>query len=232
MLRQYSGRTHSHLVSLFAAYSLNRKHYLIFPWATCDLLCYWEKKVPNPDSKNLITVRWISYQLWMLVQAVRCIHAGSKTLQNSDDQDRYGRHGDLKPENILWFQANDPLGRLVITDMGLGEMHRFVSRSNVPNRGLPTTPKYRPPECDRNNDVINRSFDIWTLGCIFLEMTSWLIGGWKLIQDMEEDRFKENRGHVETAEYWKWMEGRNSDAVLKDAVHQVSPPNPCSMYQC
>ncbi|KAL8408706.1 hypothetical protein RB594_007232 [Gaeumannomyces avenae] len=134
--------------------------------------------------------QWVAKQMFGLADAMHAIH---EPRQGSDfllpEEKKYGRHGDLKPENILWFLSNqDPLGILVISDFGIAAVHRDVSRSNVPNENLPCTPRYRPPECDMNGGKISRAFDIWTMGCIFLEMAAWLLGGAKGREEFKRER--------------------------------------------
>ena len=47
---------------------------------------------------------------------------------------------------------------------------------------------YRPPECDLKGGKIGQSYDIWTLGCLYLEFITWLLGGWELVKAFEEKR--------------------------------------------
>jgi serine/threonine protein kinase len=100
---------------------------------------------------------------------------------------KYGKHGDIKPSNVLWFQSAGH-GSLVVTDFGIGEFHGTNSRSNIPNKGLPNTPSYRPPECDIEGGRISCLFDVWGLGCLFLEMACWLLRGDKGRKCFETDR--------------------------------------------
>jgi serine/threonine protein kinase len=101
----------------------------------------------------------------------------------------YGRHGDIKPENILLFSDPDePLGRLVLSDFGSGQFNSRASASQVPNERARQTRMYQPPESDIEGGTISRSSDIWTLGCVFLEFTTWLLGGYSLVEDFENSR--------------------------------------------
>ncbi|KAK3303130.1 kinase-like domain-containing protein [Chaetomium strumarium] len=97
----------------------------------------------------------------------------------------YGRHGDIKPSNILWFKST---GMLVLTDFGLAEFHTILSRSGLPRTGLGVSPDYRPPEMDVDGGSVSRSYDIWSLGCVYLELIAWLLGGYKLVQQFKAER--------------------------------------------
>lgn len=65
-------------------------------------------------------------------------------------------------------------GILVIADFGLMAFHRGQSRSLVPGAKLHGTPTYAPPEWQLNYQV-SRSYDIWSLGCVYLEFITWLV---------------------------------------------------------
>lgn len=147
---------------------------MIFPWAECDLDSYWAKH-PTPDPGDLGLIRWLSQQCLGIMEAVSVIHNPAHLLSAS----RFGRHGDIKAENILWFKSQDPYDRgiLVISDLGLTAINSEKSRSMRPNTDLRVTPSYRPPECDIKGGVVSRAFDIWTLGCLYLELVCWLLTG-------------------------------------------------------
>jgi hypothetical protein len=184
-LKRFNGLVHDHLVTLLATFTLNKRYYFLFPFADGTLEQYWEKvKTPNLDPA---TIRWVSKQFRGIMAAMDSIH-DPKHLKNLAVK-KYGRHGDIKPDNILWFQSSkDPSGILVVSDMGLSSFNRDTSRSNIPNNKIPKVPGYRPPECDVEGGTISRAYDIWTLGCLFLEFLTWLLGGWKLLEQFQEER--------------------------------------------
>lgn len=192
MLKRFGDIQHPHLVTLLATYHYQGLYRFIFPWADLDLDEYWNQKYPDGPGKgdHCGFVRWVFKQLQGLSGALQGIHGptrsdgASLTVPGSDPEEiKYGRHGDIKPQNILWFDkgsewaGTEQRGILVITDMGASAVHREVSRSNVPNQPLPCTPSYKPPECDRKGGKITRAYDIWTLGCVFLEMAIWMLEG-------------------------------------------------------
>ncbi|KAK0613669.1 kinase-like domain-containing protein [Immersiella caudata] len=104
------------------------------------------------------------------------------------------RHGDIKPHNILWFP--DPvrgstlgMGALKITDFGTAELLEkdgmFKSRNKAP-----TSFMYEPPEAiSPRSDVLCNSYDIWGLGCVFLEFMAWYLGnGWGGVEKFLDKR--------------------------------------------
>lgn len=175
-LRRFNGKIHPHLVTLLATFTQADYYHMIFPWAECDLDQYWEDH-PDPYPGDIDLVRWLSRQCLGIVEAVSVIHNPS----HLTSEKKFGRHGDIKAENILWYKSrpDDPgdRGILVISDLGLTAINSVKSRSMQPNSGLKMTPSYRPPECDIKGGTISRDFDIWTLGCLYLELVCWLLRG-------------------------------------------------------
>ncbi|KAK5657644.1 hypothetical protein OQA88_2716 [Cercophora sp. LCS_1] len=160
------------------------RYSLLFPWAEWDLKQYWES-----NAKRKPDLLWIAKQFYGLADALTYIHE-PPDLRNQSGERLFGRHGDIKPDNILWFQ-NDEGNMLAFSDMGLTRVHRDATKSNIPGQGIPATPLYRPPECEMagREGYISRSFDIWTLGCVFLEFVVWILKGYDGLTEFKEKRW-------------------------------------------
>jgi serine/threonine protein kinase len=195
MLATFSKTEDPHLVPLRAAYRLRNACYFIFDWADTDLSRFWTFMEPRPPF-NKDTVLWVARQCYGLANGLQTIHRYGSIEQNAyrssttadyeatPGRKLYGRHGDIKPQNILLFKdPEDPEGRgiLKICDFGQAELHSAHSRSNRPNTDVAISLFYRPPECDIKGGTISRSYDIWTLGCLYLEFVAWMLGGWSLV---------------------------------------------------
>ena len=212
MLKRLSGDyEHTHLIVLLATYQHRGSYHLIFPWAEADLVGYWEKFNPIPD-RNPTTAQWLIRQCQGLADALATIHhfptfsndsllAGTKnpTKQPPGPKSKvvdldpvalrrrsickvlFGVHGDIKPPNILWFPGvsghPDDLGTLKITDFGTAEFTRDGTSS--PSGG---SPFYRAPEVDIPGAVLGPAYDIWALGCVFLEFVTWYLQGWNGVE--------------------------------------------------
>ncbi|KAH8659799.1 hypothetical protein BX600DRAFT_522405 [Xylariales sp. PMI_506] len=160
----------NHLIKPIAAYTINQDQCLLFPWAGGgNLVDYWRQypHLPRDTESN----QWLIEQFVGLSEALRELH-----LTNC-------RHGDLKPENILWFKSNSGMGTLQIADLGLAAFHKEEMHTKD-RRGLKTvTPagelRYGPPEMDkrRGADPRSRQYDMWSMGCIMLELLIWLMYG-------------------------------------------------------
>lgn len=220
---------HDHLVTLLTSVTKGetpetKQYYFVFPFARSDLSDYWSQN--HSPSWDKITIRWVAKQLLGIMGAMDTIHV-PKHLHLTTRIAKYGMHGDLKPDNILWFGSrNDYRGILVISDFGVADMHSDKSRSNIPNEGIPAVPGYRPPECDIQNGYISRRYDIWTLGCLFLEILTWLMGGQELLSEFKKERMKTiyvtgaKRDMFYTV---KKLEGQTSGAIhLRESIIKVS----------
>jgi len=73
-------------------------------------------------------------------------------------------HRDLKPANILF----DSRGNAVISDFGLAKIVQLSGVSS--SLGVVGTPAYRAPELWRGTPPASSATDIYSLGCIFVEM--------------------------------------------------------------
>lgn len=209
-LNRFNGVVHKHLVTLLAAFEQEDidKNYFIFPWAECDLSLYWQRRKQARD------VKWVSEQLLGLVGALDKIHNPTNL------QGVFGRHGDLKPDNILWYAPynGDKRGILVISDMGFTAVNSELSRSKQTN-GKARTPTYRAPELDIHGANVTREYDVWCLGCIFLEMLTWLLGGDGLIKEFKDKRMTSENG-TKTPIFFTF--DKRNQAVVKDEVNDVS----------
>jgi serine/threonine protein kinase len=190
---------HKHLIRLLSSYRKKKHYHLLFPCADSNLRSYWEENEFPTFDKN--TVLWSIKQMFGITSALDCIHSfrvkfdldvsGKVRLQDGGaklilkaGEEKFGRHGDIKPENILWFKDGDVLK---LTDFGLGRFHGRDSRSGRDPRKISGTLTYEPPECSLARGV-SRKYDIWSLGCFFLEFVTWLLEGAAKIAEFANER--------------------------------------------
>lgn len=131
------------------------------------------------------------------------------------------RHKDVKPQNILIKRHN-----VLLTDFGLAR--DLVDASGGTTEGpTPLTPKYCAPEV-ANYEPRNYTSDIWSLGCVFLEMVTIIKGKSLLAQKtfFETNGTKETyfRLNIEAIKMWTTkleMEGLFSDNAPIDWISRM-----------
>jgi serine/threonine protein kinase len=142
---------------------------------------------------------------------------------------QFGRHGDINPSNILWYDDGDDdrtglQGTLKITDFGQAEINSMLSKTR--HRSVANTLTYRPPECDVQSSMIRQSYDIWCLGCVYLEFVTWLLGGNHLVKKFVRMRSSPDAfHHGELSDTFFQVtndtESCQSEFMIKPAVTQV-----------
>jgi serine/threonine protein kinase len=213
ILQRFKNNRHKHLVSILAAYIQNGKYHHIFPFAQGDLHGYWKNIHREPSStESEENLAWLAEQCQGLAEGLAFIHryqtASFKSLLHPDSHSistiesgqnklrLFGRHGDIKPENILYFPRSDRdlRGILVITDFGCTDFSTREELDHNRRKSLPNSPTYRAPETDLDpeDSSITSSYDIWTLGCVFLEFLTWWLGGWTFVEHFVARRMEQD----------------------------------------
>jgi serine/threonine protein kinase len=185
ILTRFGTQSHPHLVRVIAYYIQGQRHFFVFPWAKeGNLRDFWRQTQnmylnfnPN-DWKSFL--KWFFEQLVGLSDAIKTLHHPKK------NPDESCRHGDLKPENILCF-SKAPKGldalptqvSLVIADAGLARVHEKATEFRLEKTTTSGgTTMYSPPESETNvEQARTRRYDIWSLGCLYLEYVIWLLYG-------------------------------------------------------
>lgn len=185
----------------------------MFPYANGNLRSYWTSR-PKPEFSRR-TELWVLEQMQGIASALRIIHKfkreiprpqsqASKTVDRGEEL--YGRHGDIKPENLLWrmdkTDSANQMGVLIITDFGLGRFHGRDSRSRVDPLSVGCTASYAPPELALMNPV-SRAYDIWSLGCVYLEFITWLLYGAHALDDFSEARMTIGHNGIESDAFYE-----------------------------
>ncbi|KAH6847083.1 kinase-like domain-containing protein [Chaetomium sp. MPI-CAGE-AT-0009] len=226
MLRKLGGKK-PHTVKLLTTFRHGRTYSLLFPWAECDLLDYWQRDSGHRE-KSPPLILWVAHQCHGLLDALHWIH--NSPVLDPQKEPLYGRHGDIKPENILWYKQNadgpHPLasGELVFSDFGLSALNHDQSRSNVKNGDFNHTTTYAPPESILPDHFISRSIDIWALGCVYLEFATWVVGGPSLVGEFQGARMSPYMGSpISNDIFWEVQELETPTAENQKHVTVVKP---------
>ena len=223
-LRKYPLR---HIVTHLATWTHQGRYYMLFPYAQCNLRQYMKWVQFGAPTKEKII--WLIRQFRGLAEALKGIHdlTGAGPLQSTPDlitrpvgERRAGYHHDLKPENILFYEAT---GDFEISDFGSGKVHTYRSGShNTPSPHGTLT--YEPPEAAGAGGT-SRPYDMWSLGCVFLELLVWAVLGFPAVEEFRKKRLDRRYPESFTATYEDdafWQMLPNRDVKLRIAVEDYT----------
>ncbi|KAI4109377.1 MAG: hypothetical protein L6R37_000534 [Teloschistes peruensis] len=197
-LRKHSNDSSDHIATHLATWTQDGRYYMLFPYAQCNLGQYMRRiSFGNPTKRNTL---WFLRQLVGLATALRQIHnlSGAESPAASSinllapavkDLRKSGWHHDLRPENILYFRNKSyDDGEFYIADFGSGKVHTYRSGPASNNTPSPNgTQTYEPPEFAKEGKT-SRPYDMWSMGCVFLELLVWVIFDYRSIKAFAGDR--------------------------------------------
>ncbi|KAK6537394.1 hypothetical protein TWF694_011581 [Orbilia ellipsospora] len=204
---------HHHCVKLVASYTdRNVFAFIMLPIAQYNLAKYLREEMAcDPDDKRSFLLSFIG----CLSRTFWFIHRQKL------------RHRDIKPENILVHN-----NRVVVTDFDCSYSWAHTNRSTTV-KAPPLTWKYASPEVARSGlqetNRINSSSDIWSLGCVFLEIITVLKG--QSLQELET-YLHGNHYYACQSEIYMWIdhlrsqEPKGSANLVLDWIQQMLQENP------
>ena len=124
-------------------------------------------------------------QLYGLASAIDSLHNYVLYGEDTVTMEMIGCHYDLNPRNILVDK-----GKLLLADFGLSRLKEDTSKSMF----KAGAGDYMAPECEPlhdgsfNKGIISRPSDIWSLGCVIVDVLIYHVGGRKAGQDFAKSR--------------------------------------------
>ncbi|CAH0050754.1 unnamed protein product [Clonostachys solani] len=124
----------------------------------------------------------------------------AKGLETTQEQPNGGLHGDLKPSNILLFPQRNAADSkhsfmLTIADFDSSRIGSiYKSPDGSANLRPRSTRTYAAPEAyliGNFRHVANQSGDMWSFGCILMEVAVWITGGFKALEKFKVARVEE-----------------------------------------
>ena len=216
------------IVTHLATWTQDGRYYMLFPYAQCNLRQYMERKAFG--SPRVESTLWLLYQVHGLVNALRHIHnlPNAESQPSSDTSSAApvpnlqtsGWHHDIKPENILYFGTlTSPGGDFHIADFGSGKVHTYRSGS-VNTKSPNGTLTYEPPEVAKEG-FTSRPYDVWSMGCVLLELLIWALYDHKSVQSFASDRqarrFPGSHTDIVSDDAY-WQMAQNGEITLRSSV--------------
>lgn len=145
------------------------------------------------------------------------------------NRDNTGYHHDLKLKNILVFDQDI----LKISDFGTARIQQVSGRADGRSHQtihLMGDPDYVAPDY-LLTERASRPYDVWALGCIFLEMLVWACSDAGAVDQFHTDRRHAEETNIETASFW-YKDGNSCDLkqAVKDTINNVLKPRLTGFY--
>jgi len=219
--RQFEGEiqalkklSHPHIVKLVGSYTDPENLGLIMtPIADMNLHEY----LTSPQQNPILRKRSLPEFFGCLATALAYLHQQGV------------RHNDIKPKNVLVKDS-----KVYLTDFGTSRSWGAEEVSTTIGLHEGFTERFSAPETYDTNGPRNRASDMWSLGCVFLEMATVLMD--HTLQDL--DQFLSQNGNLHF-NYWAnpdgvalWIEKlredapRNGDSAVLEwtqSILRVSP---------
>ena len=180
---------HPRIVQLLAAFKHRGDFHLLLPWAEGnDLQKLWSTH-PSPSNITWYSLHWFLKECHGIAESIVEIH--TPRAPHPPLLEKLLVHTDIKPENILCFNTlpreEERSYMLKLADFGLSVLVNTDTR--LESSKLAHIKTYRPPEHDTGENLSTK-YDIWCLGCLYLEFVTWAMRGWKGVEEFEVARLE------------------------------------------
>lgn len=172
---------HPNIVELLGSYTLGQTHNLLFPLADGDLAHFLTLPQEDIEQMGFRSTTDFLLALCGLASAINALHS-----YELDDLALIGCHHDLKPGNVL--VSNN---KLILADFGLSTFKRTEQGSKTyfkVGQGYYFAPECEELEDDFKKSPINRASDIWSLGCMIVEIAIFMLNGAAAVLQFKQDR--------------------------------------------
>ena len=224
ILSKVNALDNPHLVKVVTSFTYGNEFNIVFRRATTNL----EKALREPKyllEQIVSPLRWSP--LWpQMLGLARALHEFSTgRWRNTQSREENGTtsveaesaiHFDIKPSNVLVDRSSrvSPKFNFVITDFGLAHIKTTEgSGSGTHDRGGDDA--YAPPEIMLPTQ--NRKYDIWSLGCIFLEIVTFLVRGYQGVRSLDDVRRQTLPNRTRQAPCF-WEQSPQSGTYREDAL--------------
>ena len=227
---------HCHLVKCLASFIYSSKYYMIYEKADCNVEEFMLNN-PHPQSLPTLTLGDFAQQLFGLADGLSFVHNQGRLESDRSNKllsvpglslDKTGYFHDIKPENLLmfvydendkktyWIRLSDfSCAKVVDLVASVSGQHRHSWRS-MSKSG---TPIYRAPETSDTGRT-SRPYDLWSLGCVYLELLVWFLDGYGSLVQFREARkgLVSPHGREDQGFYFTRDEGEPARYEVRSAV--------------
>ena len=206
-----------HLVKVVKAYKLGKHYNFIFPCEMTNLRIYLRGQQSHPCLRSESIV---GHPLWR--QMLGLARGLNKVLDYEEphathEASMIGYHCDLKPANILVRES----GTLLISDFGQAIFKKVADTNSSNVSGVGGTEAYAPPEIDNRELRLNRKYDIWSLGCILVEVCMFVVSGSAGVGKLDCARLTEIPGKRNRDDRFFRHNGKTNSYELKPEVMRL-----------
>ncbi len=227
---------HHHVVKCLSSFVYSSKFYMIYEKADGNVEEFMVRH-RHPSKLADFSSRDLAQQMFGLASGLSFVHnqgrAGSDCNPNllavpTDGPQETAYLHDIKPENLLmftydqegrktyWFRLSDfSCAKVVDLVASVSGQHRLSWRST----GKSGTPIYRAPET-ADTGQSSRPYDLWSLGCVFLELLVWYLDGYEALEHFRKSRecHISPKGHEDEGFYFTQDEAKPKRYQVRPAV--------------
>lgn len=170
---------HPNIVELLGSYTCDGIHSLLFPVASGDLL----QMLRSPEHPDFKSEADYIFALCGLASGMYKLH---NFCLDEFSTRLIGCHHDIKPQNIL---VQD--GKLLLADFGLSNFKDVAQSSDTSFKigdGRYMAPECEDPAHDFKPGRIGRKSDIWSFGCVVVELLTYMTRGPAGVLKFQESR--------------------------------------------
>ena len=198
----------NHFVQMLKAYRHGAMYNIIFPCAEMNLDDFFRDPNNKVDRNKPLRENPLWKEMLGICRALKHMVEGQVF---GDDEKFVGYHFDLKPANILIFAEHT----WQIADFGQS-VFRATNGSSLKLTNPGGTDEYAPPENVDLGAKASAKYDVWSMGCILLELITFLVTkGSRGIRALDKARHTSNeRG----SDHRLWTKTSTGQIELKPKI--------------
>lgn len=195
---------HDRIVRLLTAFTYRERFYILFPHATeGSLENLWKSYAPPgvaQESAEVEVATWYTDD-WLVRECLGIASALAATHGFVDlpNEAKALLHADIKPENILCFRKPGSNTPVVLKLADFGEAKLIDPSNPLKANKVAHVMTYRPPEHFPESQI-TLNYDVWSLGCLFLDFVTWAILGQDGVDSFSTDREDEQDSSAQLIE--------------------------------